>query len=355
MRDDLPLLDSTKEHPLLAVAADSEIAFAGPPPPHTFCCRAMGTEFTLHLYTVSQDVAPWIAESAFEEVARVENLLSHYRASSELSRINREAVVTAVTTDPETFRFLEYAFAWSAHTDGAFDMTVGKLMKTWGFFGDSGRVPTEEELLQVRSAIGWQHVQLDVESRTVRFLAPDIELDPGGIGKGYAVDCVVRLLQEEKSITAALLSAGSSTLYAIGAPPGEAGWKVHVPAPGHPEQIVSTIELRDTSLSTANHSEKYFLANGRRYGSIMDPATLQPVDAVSHVTVIAPSATDSDILSNALFVLPADARSALLGSLPPVSSLVLTGAQEKLLCEATRWPAEIASRFDSLQTTIKEN
>ena len=163
-----------------------------------------------------------------------------------------------------------------------------------------------------RADVGWENIRLDPEQRTVRFLAAGIELDPGGIGKGYAVDRAIKILRA-RGVPAALLSAGSSTIYALGAPPGEAGWKVRVPSP-HPEGgTISTVILRDTSLSTANLSEKNFVHEGQFYGAIMNPQTHQPVRGILQVTVISQSATDSDALSNALFVSGPEDRASLLG------------------------------------------
>ena len=272
----------------------------------------MGTEYSLYLYAPSREDAAAIAKPVFEEVDRVDALLSHYRPDSELFRINREAFDHEVTTDPETFRFLATCLAWSERSQGAFDISVGKLMKVWKFFGASGALPSPEELAAARADVGWENIRLDPAQRTVRFLAAGIELDPGGIGKGYAVDRAVRILRA-KHVSAALVSAGSSTIYAMGAPAGEVGWKVRVPSP-HPEGgTISTVILRDTSLSTANLSEKNFVHDGQLYGAIMNPRTLQPVRGMLQVTVISPSATDSDALSNALFVSGPDDRASLLG------------------------------------------
>jgi FAD:protein FMN transferase len=313
-------------------------------PSRTYCVShpAMATEYSLYLYADSQEAAKRIAEPVFEEIDRVEELLSNYRESSELSRINREASAVEVTTDPETFQFLETSLAWSARSRGAFDITVGKLMKTWGFFGASGALPPEEQICAARNQTGWQKVRLNSVRRTVRFLSHGIELDPGGIGKGYAVDRAIKILRS-RHIPTALLSAGSSTIYALGAPPGEPGWMVHVPAPGQETTIVSTIVLRDTSLSTASRSEKYFVDKGHLYGAIMDPCTLRPVEGVLQVTAISPSATDSDALSNALFVAGPQDRALLLEQRPQDSALIFLGNQLTWQHQATRWPAEIAN------------
>ncbi len=301
---------------------------------------AMATDFTLYLYASDKAAADREADRVFGIVDDVEQLLSNYRPQSELSRINREAGRHMITTDPETFRFLTQSMTWSARSDGAFDITVGRLMKEWGFFRHTGRVPTDADLAQVRALTGWQRVKLDSVTRRVRFSADGLELDPGGIGKGFAVDEAVAALRAD-GVRAALLSAGSSTLYGLGAPPGTRGWLVRIPDPLHGEASVATVRLRDMSLSTANCSEKHFVSGGHTYCHIMDPRTLRPVEGRLQATVIAPSATDSDALSNAVFVLDHGGRGRLMRSLPYAdAALVVLPADRGEAQERWRWPNE---------------
>jgi thiamine biosynthesis lipoprotein len=305
----------------------------------------MGTIFTLYLYASSEQQAHALAESAFEEVDRVDELLSNYKPTSELSRINREAASTKVITDPETFAFLQTSLQWSARTNGAFDITVGSLMKTWGFFRAQGRIPTSADLATVRQQTGWQKVQIDPATRSIRFTAPGIELDPGGIGKGYVVDRLVTLLHAQH-VDAALISAGASTIYAIGAPPGTDGWKVEIPNPENKGQALSQVTLRDTSLSTSACTEKFFILAGHTYCHLMNPHTLQPVDNIIQTTVIDPSATDSDALSASLFVLGAEASLQLAAKMPEISALILAGRTHAgrtyiAQCTSIRWPSSL--------------
>lgn len=302
---------------------------------------AMGTVFTLYIYAGSREEADAKANPVFDEIDRLDDLLSNYKETSELSRINRLAAIQPVTTDPETFQFLAEALDWSARSDGAFDITVGKLMKAWGFFRKQGRVPMPAEFETLRKQTGWQKVRLNAARRTIRFTSPGIELDPGGIGKGFAVDKAVSILRSEQ-VAAAMLSAGSSTIYALGAPPGETGWKVEVPDPRNPAIVLSTVTLKDMSLSSANCSEKHFVLNGHLYCHIMDPKMLRPVEGMLQVTVTDPSATNSDALSNVLFVRnPEDSR-ALMHSLPEDSALVIAGTQQKSVCSLMNWKAPVA-------------
>ncbi len=304
---------------------------------------AMGTEFSIDLYATGEEDAEQIATLAFDEVDRIEALLSNYRASSELSRINREAPGGKVTTDPETFAFLERSTYWSRRSDGAFDITVGPLLKLWGFFGHAGRVPSRTELESAHEHVGWNHLILDRADRSVSFEGHrTLELDPGSIGKGSAVDSVVRLLREA-GVTSAFISAGGSTLYGLGAPPGAAGWPVNIPDPRNNGMTVDSVLLRDMSLSTGACTEKYFTKDGHRYCHIFNPQTMQPVEGMLQTTVIDPSATDSDALSTVVFVLPPARSRLLLGALPHTRALIFTGVSNAPHCVAIKWPNDVCS------------
>ena len=306
--------------------------------------QAMGTEFRLDLYAPDQQTADHVCEQAFEEIDRLEALLSNYRAASELSRIGREIAGGPVTTDPETFAFLERALFWSRESDGAFDLTVGPLLRAWGFFAHGGRIPSRAERSALRSQVGWRHLQLDPADRTVRSTPRQaLELDPGSIGKGFAVDHVIAGLREQ-GITAAFLSAGNSTLYGLGAPPGTAGWPVNVPDPHHPGHIAATILLRDSSLSTGACTEKFFIRNGHRFCHIFDPRSGRPVEGMLQTTVIDPSATDSDVLSTIAFVLAPEFARRLFDQQQPGRRVLIFGQPpSRPACVAINWGANPCS------------
>ena len=301
----------------------------------------MGTEFTLYLYSSKAGEASAISDEVFEEIDRVEQLLSNYRDSSELSRINRSASDGPVTTDYEMMDFLEQSEHWSRASDGAFDITVGRLMKAWGFYRHAGRVPTESELNELRTVTGWQKVQLDLAARTVRFASAGVELDPGGIGKGFAVDAAVRILRADH-VKAAMLSAGGSTIYALGAPPHRAGWRVVVPGTSPGIKALTSMELRDTSLSSADCSVKNFTLAGHLYCHIMNTHSMRPVEGRMRVSIVHPSATASDALSNVIFVETPGASLETLARFAPESrALIVSGEAQHPVCHLFRWTGPI--------------
>jgi thiamine biosynthesis lipoprotein len=301
----------------------------------------MGTVFTVYLYAESPASAAPYFEAAFEEIDRLDATLSNYKETSELSRINRLAAKSPVTTDPEVFSLLQRAVNYSLNSDGAFDISVGPLMRAWGFFRGEGRYPDKGALQRARSEIGSKNIVLDPIRRTVSFTIPGIELDLGGVGKGYAVERVAELLRHE-GVKAALIDAGSSTIYGLGSPPDAEGWTVRVPRPGQKGEAISSVVLRDMALSTSGSYEKFFRLNGKTYCHIMDPRTGTPVQSILQTTVVTPSATDSDALSTAIFVLGVEHGKKLLDSFAKTKALWVTGDSPDVIeTAAWHWPGQM--------------
>jgi thiamine biosynthesis lipoprotein len=275
---------------------------------------SMACTYTIEAYAPDAAALPALLEAALDEVDRIDRLMSHYKASSELSRVNREAASGPVTVDRELFDFLALCLRESRDSGGAFDITVGPLMKAWGFFRGEGRLPDPRTLDEARARVGYRHVLLDETARTVRFARPGMELDLGGIAKGYAVDRVVSLLRA-RGVTSALVSAGGSTLYALGAPPGASGWDVELQDPLDGRKVALRLSLRDLALSMSGSSEKFFEKGGKRYTHVMDPRTGRPVEGVLAVAVITDSGTRGDALDNAFYVAGIDATRRRLAAL----------------------------------------
>jgi thiamine biosynthesis lipoprotein len=281
---------------------------------------SMANAYAIVAYGEDASALPRILDAAFDEVDRIDRLMSHYKPESPLSRLNREAAAGPVAVDAELFDFLSECLRYARESDGAFDITVGPLMKTWGFFRGGGRLPGAAEIEEVRARVGYAHVVLDPARRTVRFDRPGVELDLGGIAKGYAVDRVVALLRRE-GVAAALVSAGGSTIYGMGSPPDGGGWEVTLQDPAGSERSAMTVRLEDRALSVSGSSEKSFERDGVRYSHIMDPRRGRPVQDVLSVAVLAPTGTAGDALDNAFFVKGVENSERLLRQYPQTEVL----------------------------------
>jgi FAD:protein FMN transferase len=263
---------------------------------------SMGCVYAIEAYSPDGEALPRVVEEAFDEVDRIDRLMSHYKADSALSQINREAAHRPVSVAAELFDLVAASMRYNRDSGGAFDITVGPLMKAWGFFRGEGRVPTPYELAAAHGHVGGGHVILDPAAKTIRFSHAGVELDLGGIAKGYAVDRAASLLRERR-IASALISAGGSTIYGFGAPPGRAAWEVTLQDPIDPRNTALTVHLKDRAFSVAGASEKSFEAGGVEYSHIVDPRNGRPVQGVLSVAVLASTGTAGDALDNAFFVL----------------------------------------------------
>jgi thiamine biosynthesis lipoprotein len=279
--------------------------FAAPPPPDVIIARhAMATRFEMALHGSRPESLRAAAESALDEIERLEAQLSIYRPGSEMTRLNASAADGPVRVEPRLFRLLQRAREISAATEGAFDITTAPLIRAWGFMGGSGHTPEPSELAAARACVGWSLVELDEAALTVRFVRPGVMLDLGAVGKGFALDCAVEVLRE-CGVENALIHGGTSTVCGLGTPPGLDAWRVALPEPagGNDGGEPTIISLRDESLSVSGVWGKSFTEGGRTYGHVLDPRLGEPVAGAQMAAVVLPSATESDALSTALLVL----------------------------------------------------
>jgi thiamine biosynthesis lipoprotein len=263
---------------------------------------AMGSTYSVELYGYERVEMEAAADAALDEARDLDDLLSNYKPESQWSEVNRYAAERPVKVSPELFRLLSACLEYSRESEGAFDISVGPLMKVWGFYKGTGHLPHRAQVAAALTNVGYRHVHLDPAAQTVRFDRPGVDLDPGGIGKGYAVDRMVDVLRQ-KGVTEAFVAGSDSSLYGMGAPPDEPrGWRVVIKDPRYPDRTATEVFLKDMSLSTSGSYEKFFRAEGRIYAHIMDPRTGYPAQGVSEVSVVAPRTIDSEAWAKPYFV-----------------------------------------------------
>lgn len=270
----------------------------------------MGTLFEITAYGAERQATAQAVEDAFAVIGRADDVMSHYREESDLMRLNRRAAQEAVPVPADLYAVLSEAIKYGELSGGAFDVTVGPLVRLWNRAGETARLPSSEQIREARAQVGFRSVRLLPGTR-VRFARTGVEVNLGGIGKGWAVDRAADLLRG-RGIRTALINAGASTFYALGHGPDGTGWAVAVRDPCRTESTLATIRLREGSLSTSAGYERYWEIEGERYGHIIDPRSGWPVEPLAGVTVTAPAATESDALSTAVFVLGAEEGEALL-------------------------------------------
>jgi thiamine biosynthesis lipoprotein len=291
-------------------------------PPVILALNAMATRFELVLHGQSASRLRAAGEAALKEVERLEAQLSLYRPMSEIARVNALAAREPVRVSAPVFRLLQHARQLQAESGGAFDITVGPLVRCWGFMHGMGRIPETAEIEEARGRSGMAHVIFEEEDYSVRFDREGVMIDLGAIGKGHAIDCAAETLREA-GVTSALLHGGTSTVYGIGAPPDADGWKIAIaPPPGQPLRE-TTVVLRDNALSVSAVWGKCFEADGKKFGHVLDPRTGWPVNNAVQAAVVLPAATETDALSTALLVMGLEGHEAMSGLRPEMRTLVV--------------------------------
>ena len=271
----------------------------------------MGTVFEIEAYGSDANRTAAAVEEAFQAIRQADAILSDYRDDSELSRLNRDGPQGFVALSPDLYGVLQTSAEYSRVTDSAFDVTVGPLVDTWRQASNEDRWPEDGELSRVRSLVGFGRLQFDAARLAARFEQPGMRVDFGGIGKGWSIDRAAEVLRKQ-GIERALISAGTSTVYALGAPPGEAAWKIAIRHPLREDDALAVVSLRDESMSTSASYEQDDEIAGKPYSHILDPRMGLPVEGMWSATVIAPTAAESDALSTASFVLGIEQSERLL-------------------------------------------
>lgn len=272
----------------------------------------LGTVCSINLY---EDGSAELYGKLFARLRELNDIFNNYSDSSEISRVNREAAATPVPVSQDFYAVLKTALDFARLTGGAFDPTVGPLVKLWGF-GKSPRVPSQEEIEAAQKLVGWQCVAL--QERAVRFTKKGVRLDLGAIAKGYAADCLVDILRE-RGVKRASLSLGGN-VYVYGKKPGGSLWNVAIRDPSKPGQNAFMLKTRDATVVTSGAYERFFEQDGKTYGHILDPATGFPAKSgLESVTIVSHNSMVADALSTSLFVLgmekiPEIKKSALAGN-----------------------------------------
>jgi len=338
-----------------------------PPLPLPVPASTIGAQPGSHLLSVSREAMACLFEivfdaaqyreqteaavAALDRVEALESQLTVYRQSSELMHINRQAATQPVAVERGLFELLERARTLSRETGGAFDITTGRLSKTWGFYRRQGCLPSADEITAALAGVGIDNIEFNDAASTLRFLHPNIELNLGAIGKGYTLDRAAAVL-ETAGIHDFLLHGGNSSVLARGkrildsrfsildsdeaAKPNNQsaihnpqsaippGWSIALRHPLRPDQRLAEFILRDQALGTSGSGAQFFHHQGRRYGHILDPRTGWPAQAVLSATAIAPTAEQADALSTAFYVLGLAGTQQYCDQHPNIAALLCT-------------------------------
>ena len=278
----------------------------------------MGTNIVVDIWHIDKTVSQNCTQQVFQDMNRIEQLLSPYIAASELAIVNEQAATREVKISNEFFILVKKSLHMSDISKGAFDITFASIGHMYDY--RNKQRPSEQSIKQHLSAINYKHIILNEQKQSIRFTRPGVRIDLGGIAKGYAVDNAIAILKK-CGIENGLVSAGGDSKI-IGTRNGRP-WMMGIRHPRNRKAVMVTLPLSNTAISTSGDYERFFIEDGKRYHHILRPATGESVSETWSVTVIAEDAVLTDALSTTLFVMEIKDALALIEQYKNVDVIIV--------------------------------
>ena len=314
----------------------------------------MGTLFKIILYAPDQDTATEASKAAFNRIAELDHIMSDYQPGSELMQLCQHAGGPPVKVSEDLFRVMEAAQDLSKRSDGAFDITIGPVVRLWRRARRRHEMPDPERLAAALELVGYDKLQLNPTTRTVQLATPGMLLDLGAIAKGYAADEGLRVLKQH-GVDRALVAAGGDI--ALGSPPPRRkGWRISIaplespddgqrkPQAENPKSKTQNVLLHDRGISTSGDAEQHVEIGGVRYSHIVNPKTGVAVTGRNSVTVIAPDDTTADGLATAVSVLGPERGIKLIESMPGTAALIVQVSEQGTKSFESKFPAALPAK-----------
>jgi FAD:protein FMN transferase len=279
----------------------------------------MGTIITEKVYGNNAKKA---ADEVMSRIVYLENLMTINRSGSEIDKLNDAAGKNYVTLSPESINVINTAKKFSALSDGAFDITIGPLVKAWGVFTDHPRVPGQDEINQLLKLVNYKSLVVDDNKMSAKLQEQGQIVDLGGIAKGYAGDEAIKIYKKH-GIKSAYINLGGNVVV-LGNKPDGSAWKIGIKNPRSESKIIGVLKVSDKAVVTSGDYERFFMKDNKRYHHIIDPKTGYPADAgLISTTIVTDKSIDADSLSK-VFVLGLDKGMKLIKSLKGVEAVFIT-------------------------------
>ena len=278
----------------------------------------MGTLVEITVSHADPHVIQAVTTQAFDEMKRLEQLMSTYLPDSEISQINRAAGKEAVPVSLEVEEVIREGIFWSRQSDGAFDITVEPLVQLWDFDGENEVIPGRATLRKTASLVNYKNIE--IFDHKVRLARPGMAINVNGLAKGYAVDRAVSILRSR--VPNGIVNAGGD-LFAFGQKSKESPWTIGLQHPRKPQDLLAAFAVKNQAVATSGDYQRYFVKDGVRYHHIFDPATGTPARKMIHTTPTTTEAMEADAMATAVFVMGPEAGLAWVDSLDNVEAMVM--------------------------------
>ena len=292
----------------------------------------MGTFARAVVIAKDMDTAGKCIESAFAQMKKVDDLMSDYKSDSEISSVNRDGFAKAVQLSQSTYEVLQRSIEFSELTDGAFDVTVGPLVELFRKAKRKQVLPNQDEIAAAKSKVGFEKLKLDGRNCTVQFTVEGMQLDVGGIAKGYAVDKAVETMQTHGAIGGMVDLGGD--IRCFGAPfKGRDHWVIGLQNPNIVEDsagsgVLLKLKIANGAIATSGDYQQFVIIEGKRRSHIIDRKTGTSTEGLSSVTIIADYATNADALATAVSVMGYEKGLELIENIPGTEAILITSQPE---------------------------
>lgn len=281
----------------------------------------LGSPFEITVVAVDSIQGNQFTDLAITEVKRIENLISDWIPTTQISKVNQNAGIAPVKVDQEVFDLVERATKISKLTSGAFDISYASMDKIWKFDGSMKEMPSPEAIKKSVERVGFEHIILNSKDTTIFLKNKGMKLGLGGIGQGYIADKIKALLQE-KGCSSGLVNV-SGDINTWGKQPNGQFWTVGIINPLNKNKVFATFPLDDSAVETSGSYEKYVSFNGKRYSHIIDPRTGYPATGIISVSVFAKQTELADALATGIFVLGIEVGLDLINQLNGIECIIV--------------------------------
>ncbi|MFH6936721.1 FAD:protein FMN transferase [Flavobacterium sp. YO12] len=282
----------------------------------------MGGRFDISIVAKDSLTAEKNITEVIAEITRIENLISDWKSTSQVSEVNQNAGIKPIKVDREVFELTQRAIKFSEITNGGFDVSFAAMDRIWKFDGSMTEMPSADAIKKSVEKVGYKNIILDSVQSTIFLKLKGMKIGFGALGEGYATD-KCRTMMLEKGIKAGIIN-GSGDMSTWGKQPNGEDWKIGITNPFKPEKLLAVVPLNQGAVTTSGSYEKFVVFNGKRYSHIINPATGYPVTGLCSVTIFGPNAETANGLSTSLMVLGQKDGLLLLQKFPEYSCLMIT-------------------------------
>ena len=280
----------------------------------------MGTLVEITISHPDPDTVQAVSTQAFDEMKRIEQLMSTYIPDSEISRINRAAGEKAIPVSREVEEVIREGIYWSEQSGGAFDITVEPLVQLWDFDGDNKIIPSENTIRKTASLVNYKNIE--IKDHTVRLKNRGMAINVGGLAKGYAVDRAISILRSK--VSNGIVNAGGD-LFAFGQKNKQSSWNIGLQHPRKPQGLLAAFAVKNQAVATSGDYQRYFMKDGVRYHHIFDSRTGRPSRLMISATIITTEVMDADALATAVFVMGPEKGIEWVDSMANVEAMLVLG------------------------------